>query len=118
MIYGCTTISKLVLLDASILYIGSLVEGLERSSCTEKSSGISITYLSTIYTFLIATLDDDSGIGNDEAIGMTVGAEVSDGIGIAVTSGAQAFSINIIIKRVRVKVVFIVFSLQVITNSE
>ena len=49
--------------------------------------------------------------------GTSVGADVCEGIGIAVAKGAQPFMIKMTTQRTRLNIVFIVFSLKAMTNG-
>lgn len=69
-------------------------------------------YLSKISAFLTVSLDDESGVGEAETVGVAVGAEISDEIAVAVANGVQALIIKMISDRISGKVFFIVFYLQ------
>jgi hypothetical protein len=93
------------------------VVGLERFSCTEKSSGISITYLSAIYTILNFLFNEDAGVCRTVVVGVSISSGVFDGSGEAVTSGAQAQIVKVNVNKVSGKVFFNVISLRGITNG-
>ena len=67
-----------------------------------KFPGTSIIYFSKIFTFLTVSLDDESGVGESETVG------------VAVANGGQAIIIKMISDRISGKVFFTVFYLQVI----